>query len=372
MNEVIRFPYRALRFWYLKSGRHDMPWRRTRDPYRVWLSEIMLQQTTVSTVLPYYKRFLKTFPSVHSLAKAPQEMVLEKWSGLGYYARARNLHRCAQEIVRQYKGSFPQSVEELRSLPGIGRYTAGAIRSFSFSMPAPVIDGNIERVLCRYFGMAEPDAQVLWRLAEKIVPEKGARDYNLSLMDLGATVCLPRDPSCRVCPLEKDCKAHRQGVPENYPAESVRIVKKDIHLAVAIFKHQDKVLLRKFPQKGLFGGLWGFPSVSYLYSGSAQEEIRKVMRQEGWPEGQMHQLASYRRVLTHRVLHINPFLFECEKSTRHFYRNGHRRNGTFLHRRSENHQEEYLWKTISQVKGLPTALRSALAFAKQAIGPVRK
>jgi len=207
--------------WYHRNKR-DLPWRKTRDPYRILVSEIMLQQTQVATVIPYYLRFIRTFPTVSSLARAPLQNILKLWEGLGYYSRARNLHRAAQAIHKQWNDQVPSTVAGLSSLPGIGRYTAGAVASIAFGVNAPVLDGNVRRVLCRIFAIRKDprDAVVqdrLWRLAEELLPARNVGDFNQGLMELGATVCLPRTPSCSVCPVREYCRAHRLGIQNRLP-----------------------------------------------------------------------------------------------------------------------------------------------------------
>ncbi|HRO82727.1 MAG TPA: A/G-specific adenine glycosylase, partial [Alicycliphilus denitrificans] len=218
--------------WQAGHGRNHLPWQNTRDAYRVWLSEIMLQQTQVATVLEYYARFLARFPDVVQLAAAPQDEVLALWSGLGYYSRARNLHRCAQIVVQQHGGRFPRTVPELAALPGIGRSTAGAIAAFCFGERAAILDANVRRVLTRVLGFGADLAEAknereLWRLAEALLPKGDLHAamprYTQGLMDLGAGICLPRSPSCMLCPLQSVCVARRDGNPQDYPVRTRRL-----------------------------------------------------------------------------------------------------------------------------------------------------
>jgi A/G-specific adenine glycosylase len=249
--------------WYGAHGR-DLPWRHTRDPYRIWLSEIMLQQTTVAAVIPYYRHFLATFPDVATLAAAPLERVIELWAGLGYYSRARNLHRAAQLIVAEHGGGFPEVVEELATLPGVGRSTAGAIVSIAFDRPAAILDGNVRRVLVRIFALdvdpRSPAAERrLWTWAEALISRESPHDYAQAIMDLGATVCTPRDPACPACPLEFFCQARRQGLerqlPLTRPRKSVPVRRQVALLA----DHGGRYLVRPRPAEGFLGGLWEFP-----------------------------------------------------------------------------------------------------------------
>ena len=250
--------------WYARHKR-DLPWRRdTHDPYRVWISETLLQQTQVVTVIPYYERFLARFPNVRALASARLDDVLKAWEGAGYYARARNLHRAAKEIVTRFGGKIPSNVEELLALPGIGRYTAGAIASIAFQRDAPVLDGNVTRVLCRYFKMendpksAETQKE-LWELARLLLPRGRAGDFNQALMELGATVCVPRDPQCSVCPLKRSCLARQLKLQDKLPTKRAKRKLPHHEIAVGIIWKRGRILIARRPAEKLLGGLWEFP-----------------------------------------------------------------------------------------------------------------
>jgi len=234
--------------WQRREGRHDLPWQGTRDPYRIWLSEVMLQQTQVAAVIPYYERFLSRFPTVHALAAASQEDVLEQWSGLGYYARGRNLHAAAQEIARH---GFP---EDIATLPGVGRSTAGAIAVFAFGARAAILDGNAKRVLARVFGVADPG----WDLAERELPTRDVAAYTQALMDLGATVCTRR-PDCVRCPVKRSCVARREDRVEELPAPRAKKPLPRRTTNWLILKYKDQVLLERRASPGIWGGLWCFP-----------------------------------------------------------------------------------------------------------------
>ena len=257
--------YRPLLRWFARHKR-KLPWRaEPRDPYHVWLAEIMLQQTQVATVIPYYERWLQRFPTLHSLADAPLDDVLKLWEGLGYYSRARNLHRAAQVVMRDFGGEIPSTVEGLRKLPGVGRYTTGAIASLAFHQDAPILDGNVTRVLARVFGIdtdikSPVTLKQLWHLSEALLPGGRAGGFNEALMDLGATVCTPRAPSCTRCPLSTKCIAYTKGTPEAYPVKQAKqaIPTRNILTAV-IFDAKGHFLLAQRPPKGLLGGLWEFP-----------------------------------------------------------------------------------------------------------------
>ncbi|MGP0628345.1 A/G-specific adenine glycosylase [Nitrospina sp. 32_T5] len=254
---------RALLTWF-DTDQRAMPWRETRDPYRIWVSEIMLQQTQVKTVIPYYERWVKTFPTVEKLARARESTVLKHWEGLGYYSRARNLHKAARQIVREHNGNVPDTLEGILSLPGIGRYTAGAVLSIAYDQPLPVLDGNVKRVLSRLFGLMENGAtkqseNILWEHAESLLPQKRPGDFNQSLMELGATLCLPQNPMCLLCPVVRHCEAHRQGEPEKFPPPKQRAATKKIEVSAAIIQREGKVFIQQRPREGLMGGLWEFP-----------------------------------------------------------------------------------------------------------------
>ena len=250
--------------WFDKNKR-DLPWRKTRDPYAVWISEMMLQQTQVATVIPYYERFLKTFPTVHRLARADLSDVLRIWEGLGYYSRARNLHKAARTVVTRFNGTIPDNLKDLLSLPGIGRYTAGAILSIAFNKETPVLDGNVKRVLCRLCAIPEDPKETkteerLWSISESLIPEGHAHSFNQALMELGATICIPKEPLCLLCPLRGSCRARKQGNPESYPKKVSKKEIPHVEAVSAVIIKQGKVLLRKRPPRGLLGGLWEFPN----------------------------------------------------------------------------------------------------------------
>lgn len=254
----------ALIAWQRTHGRHDLPWQRTRDPYRVWLSEVMLQQTQVSTVLAYYERFTTRFPDVAALAAAPLDEVLALWSGLGYYSRARNLHRCAQAVVAEHGGRFPASAKALEALPGIGRSTAAAIAAFCFGERAAILDGNVKRVLARVLGFADDLAQAaaqraLWARAEALLPERDVDVYTQGLMDLGATVCTPRRPACLHCPLQDRCAARAAGTPERFPVKTRTLRRGRRRHALLWLQQGGQLLLVQRPETGVWAGLWSLP-----------------------------------------------------------------------------------------------------------------
>lgn len=271
--------------WFRKNKR-SLPWRRVRDPYAIWISEIMLQQTQVKTVLPYYQRWMRRFPNVRGLVKAPLSEVLKHWEGLGYYRRARNLHQTAQIVWEKRGGKFPDSSDELQKLPGIGRYTAGAIASIAFNKPEPILDGNVKRVLARVLALREPMDKTsgdkkLWETSRRLVrgtSEPG--DLNQALMELGALVCLPENPKCFICPLKKVCKAHRIHKENEFPVKAERQKTERLKTVAAVLWKKGKVLLQRQPLHARWGGLWLFPQWT-LRNGKGEEEfVRKRAREE--------------------------------------------------------------------------------------------
>lgn len=261
------FADRLLR-WHREHGRHDLPWQHARTPYRVWLSEIMLQQTQVATVIPYFERFVAAFPDVAALADAPIDEVLHLWSGLGYYSRARNLHRAAQTVCETFGGRFPRTLPELEQLPGIGRSTAGAILALAHDRPVAILDGNVKRVLARYHavpGWPGESAVLkrLWALSEAAVPGQNARDYTQAIMDLGATLCTRTRPGCERCPLSDDCAARSSGRQREFPGPRP---KRELPTRRTCFLVIDdgtgRVLLERRPPRGVWGGLWCFPEAA--------------------------------------------------------------------------------------------------------------
>ncbi len=288
--------------WQRRHGRHGLPWQGTRDPYRVWLSEVMLQQTQVSTVLDYYPRFLARFPDLAALAAAPLDDVFALWSGLGYYSRARNLHRCAQVVVAEHGGRFPATRAGLQALPGIGRSTAAAIAAFCFGERAAILDGNVKRVLTRALGFegdlaSATEERRLWALAESLLPPRDVDVYTQGLMDLGATVCSARRPDCARCPLAPACAAHAAGTPERYPVKT-RTLRRGRRVAALLWLRQgSRLWLVQRPPRGVWAGLWSLPefaSVEALQQATAT-----------WP-GQGSWLAPVQHALTHFDWTLHP------------------------------------------------------------------
>jgi len=294
--------------WQRGHGRHGLPWQATRDPYRVWLSEIMLQQTQVATVRDYYRRFLQRFPDVRALAAAPLDDVLALWSGLGYYSRARHLHRCAQEVVAQFGGEFPRSAELLQTLPGIGRSTAAAIAAFCFGERVAILDGNVKRVLARTLGFSADLAsaaneRLLWDDATRLLPTRDLAAampaYTQGLMDLGATICLPRNPSCLLCPVQPLCVAAREGRPEAYPVKTRKLRRSAQALWLLHARAGDgSVWLQKRPTPGVWAGLYCLPLFDSrdLLEAALPARLRRQLNDD----------PPFVHVLTHKDLHLHP------------------------------------------------------------------
>jgi A/G-specific adenine glycosylase len=275
--------------WFARNGRHDLPWRGKFDPYPILLSEFMLQQTGVSTVLPYFPRFLKAFPTIRRLAAAPLERVLEQWAGLGYYARARNLQATAKIIVEKCGGRLPRNRAEVLELPGVGPYTAGALLSFTYDLPEPLVDGNVVRVLSRIFGIkGDPRRPAilkkLWEKARSLVPSRGARDFNSALMDFGATVCKPGVPECAVCPMTALCWAYRNNWVDRLPVSRRKGVQPIVTLRAFLVEKDGRVLLRRRPAGGLWGGLWELP----MEEGSGAAGVYSVGGRSGSARTKQH------------------------------------------------------------------------------------
>ncbi len=296
--------------WQHRHGRRDLPWQGTRNPYRIWLSEVMLQQTQVAAVIPYYERFLARYPDIHALARASEEEVLALWSGLGYYARGRNLHAAAREIAQQ--GRFPDTQQRISELPGIGRSTAAAIAVFAFGRRAAILDGNVKRVLARCFGIEgwpgkKSIEQKLWKLAERLSPQRDIRIYTQALMDLGATVCTKRQPRCGDCPVRRSCVARRQGRTHELPAPRP---KKEIPVRQAtwlVLLKSGEVLLERRPGSGLWGGLWTFPETD-------EKDLAVYCRRAlGYAIGATRKLEPLEHGFTHFRLRIQPVVCEVSK-----------------------------------------------------------
>lgn len=300
--------------WFDQHGRHDLPWQHNTTPYRVWVSEIMLQQTQVATVIPYYTAFMKQFPTLKSLALASQDAVMSQWSGLGYYSRARHLHRCAQQLHQHHGGRFPNHVDELMKLPGIGRSTAGAILSLSKNHHAPILDGNVKRVLARHFAVPGWPGQqavlnALWSLSETHTPQERCGPYNQAMMDLGATVCTRTQPRCTQCPVNKTCTAYADDQIDQFPGKKPKAShrRREETLLLMIHNHQGSLLLEKRPNTGIWGGLWCFPECNTLDDINAHcTNMLNVAVRTVTPQPQFkHVFSHYDLYITPVVIHLH-------------------------------------------------------------------
>lgn len=294
---------RAVLNWYQQYGRKDLPWQQNKSLYQVWLSEVMLQQTQVATVIPYFKRFIAVFPDVVSLANAPIDEVLHLWTGLGYYARARNLYKAAQIIRDQYQGQFPTELAQVWQLPGIGRSTASAILSSVLNAPYPILDGNVKRVLARYFLVSgwAGDKKVsdrLWQYSEKVTPNEHVADFNQAMMDLGAMVCTRSKPKCDICPLQVGCEANQSQNWRDYPAKKPQKRLPEKQAYFLILQQGEQVLLQQRPPQGLWGGLYCFPQFAEKADLLAYLEQQQIRDYQQW--------IAFRHTFSHFHLDIVP------------------------------------------------------------------
>jgi len=332
--------------WYRRYGRHDLPWQQ-QDAYRVWLSEIMLQQTQVNTVIPYYQNFIRRFPNIRQLADASIDEVLQHWQGLGYYARARNLHKAAGVIRDQHNGRFPRTMEAVEALPGIGRSTAGAILSFAFNQHWPILDGNVKRVLARcfrvpgWYGRSDTMKQ-LWYLSESVTPAENTSDFNQAMMDIGSMICLKSNPKCEACPLKSLCSSYRHHSQAEYPQKKPARAKPHKHTLMLLHRYEDQVLLWRRPPSGIWGGLWSLPEVdgkedvqlwqqSFLSTTQAPQKIQQDV---------------IRHQFTHYSLGISLAIVEMDTLPDHV-----------------SDADNYAWVEIEDLAshGLPTPVRKLLA-----------
>ena len=343
--------------WFDQHGRKDLPWQHPISPYRVWISEIMLQQTQVATVIPYYEKFMSSFPDLDSLANAPIDDVLKHWSGLGYYARARNLHKAAQQIREEHSGEFPDSLEEVTALSGIGRSTAGAILSIAFKQKQAILDGNVKRVLARFhciegwYGNAKVQKQ-LWVLAEdhlphNVSPQRHA-DYTQAMMDLGATLCTRSRPNCEQCPLQADCSAQKTSTTHLYPTpKPKKTIPERSAIMLMLYKDSDIYLIKR-PPSGIWGGLWGFPQFEDL------NEANDWLEKQGYNKSTIDSakaLANYKHTFSHYRLTIHPLLIPHQNP----------------HTNAVNETDESLWYNIHEEfnGGLATPVQDLLKTFKE-------
>ena len=310
-HPILNFAKRLIT-WHQQHGRKNLPWQKNKTPYLVWLSEIMLQQTQVTTVIPYFEKFIQKFPTVHALAQATLDEVLVLWSGLGYYSRAKNLHKTAQIIEKEFHGVFPNDLETLQTLPGIGRSTAGAILSFAFAKPAPILDGNVKRIFIRLHGMnvSVDDIKAqknLWEIAEHYLSKEDIADYTQGLMDLGATLCTRTKPPCSSCPFQKDCIAYQTHQTENLPVKlkKKKLPIKKIYFLVLKDQHE-KILLIKRPPVGIWSHLWSLPEAKNL------NQLNSVLSDYSLELISKKMLSPFRHTFSHFHLDITPLLIQVK------------------------------------------------------------
>jgi A/G-specific adenine glycosylase len=324
----------ALITWQKRHGRHTLPWQNTRDPYRVWLSEIMLQQTQVAAVIPYFQRFLRRFPELTSLATAPAEDVMAHWSGLGYYSRARNLHRCAQRVMADHDGCFPADPALLAELPGIGRSTAAAIAVFAYGVRAAILDGNVKRVFSRVFGVDgypgnKAVENALWQHATALLPQGDVEAYTQGLMDLGATLCTRSKPACGSCPVAQKCVALATGKVHELPVRKLKKAMPEKQTAMLLVLDRNQVLLEQRPDHGIWGGLLSFPEIDTLASRSEVDQRKFKLTMEGAiaPFGVIascESLPAFAHGFTHFKLRISPYRITLARRLQTVGQSGHR------------------------------------------------
>lgn len=325
----------ALLDWYL-THRRALPWREKRDAYSIWISEIMLQQTQVETVIPYYHRFMERYPDVNALAEAPLEEVLKSWEGLGYYSRARNLHKAARAVVDSHQGAFPQSEAELRKLPGIGPYTAGAIASIAFNLPVPAVDGNVIRLLSRIYGISDDvtkpaTLKKFQETAQSLIVPGQASDFTQALMEMGALVCTPTNPSCAQCPVQGECKAYGEGNPLIYPVKPKKAASRSEVWWAYVLVEGDRLLVRRRPEKGLLGGLWEFPWIPD--EGEVEVSLAQAMEALGLSASFQDTLPVVTHGFTHFSVEVRPY--------------------RYLYGEGQLSDPAYRWVTVAELSQLP-------------------
>jgi A/G-specific adenine glycosylase len=328
---------RTLLAWYRRS-RRDLPWRKTKDPYRIWLSEVMLQQTTVKTVTPYYEAFLEAFPTLEALAATPEEQVLARWSGLGYYHRARNLLRAARHLAERHQGRFPQTLESALAVPGVGLYTASAVLSIAHGTPLPVVDGNVRRVLSRLFALRGPawskDAP-FYNLADELLDREAPGDWNQAVMELGAVVCTPRTPACPACPLRKRCQALVQGLVDELPEGRARRAPVQVTVAAALVERNGRLLLVRREEGRLLGRMWEVPQTS-LESRGLPDLVPELLERYGLEVEPGALRVRARHAITFRRIRVEGY-------------------GARLRRKPPEDAERYRWASPDEARALPVS-----------------
>ncbi len=298
--------------WYCRNAR-NLPWRKTKDPYKIWISEVMLQQTTVKTVIPYYEGWIKTFPAVQEVARASLQKVLRIWQGLGYYSRAKNIHKCAKIFAKKYNARIPKNPEILNSLPGFGPYTTGAVLSIAYDYPIPIIDANVRRVMMRLmkingYSLATQDKKI-WPVLMEILPQKYSGDFNQALMEVGALICKSNEPLCEKCPLKNQCEARKDGIQDSIPRVKASKIQR-IKAVVGVIEHQGKILIQKRTSGNLFAGLWEFPGGKIEEREQPHQALkRELMEELGCQLQSFHRLTSLKHYYTKFCAHLD--VFQC-------------------------------------------------------------
>lgn len=332
--------------WYQLNHR-PLPFRESTDPYRIWISEVMLQQTQVSTVIPYYNQFIEKFPTVLDLSRAEEEDVYKLWAGLGYYSRAKNLLKCAKEIVEVHGGEFPKDYKKALKLPGIGPYTAGAVLSIAYNLKHPAVDGNVMRVISRIYNIKEDitlpkTKKIFEEKVQSILPDD-ARHFNQAIMELGALVCTPQKPKCEVCPVKDDCKANLLGIQDQLPVKTKKPKNKNTYMGVGILNKDQKILLVKY-HKGLLSGLWGLPAVEGSDQSHAKENLLKAIEDEyGLKINKCEKRGEETHLFTHRTWKMDIYDMEVSLKAPEFY----------LQEASEIYERDILWQTKDKIKDYP-------------------
>lgn len=346
--------YNKIIAWHDKYGRKDLPWQINATPYTTWVSEIMLQQTQVTTVIPYFTQFMITFPDIYALAEANPDQVMNHWSGLGYYSRARNLHQCAQTIVDDYQGKFPDTTDALMTLPGIGRSTAGAIISLAFGQPATILDGNVKRVLARHEAIEGWPGKTtvhnqLWAIAEKYTPKTNCNQYTQAMMDLGATLCTRSKPRCIDCPVKTTCQAFKTHTQAHYPGKKPKKTLPTKQAYLLLIQDDKQLLLHKRPAKGIWGGLWSLPEVEF---DTALTDIQQHCQQHlGITPQNITPWTSFRHTFSHYHFEITPLHMS-----------------TNTHKNQSSPAPAHAWhniETIQQALGIPAPLSKLLDLLDQ-------
>ncbi|WP_347552473.1 A/G-specific adenine glycosylase [Pseudalkalibacillus hwajinpoensis] len=303
--------------WYQQEKR-ELPWRENQDPYRIWVSEIMLQQTRVDTVIPYFERFMNKFPTIEALAYANESDVLKAWEGLGYYSRARNLQSAVREVAETYNGTVPNNPDEIARLKGVGPYTAGAVLSIAYNIPEPAVDGNVMRVLSRIIGIwediAKPSARKTFEEATRqLISKKDPSSFNQGMMELGALICTPKSPSCLLCPVQDHCLAFQEGSQEELPIKSKKKAPRPVPIAgVALQDSSGKYLIRKRPETGLLASLWEFPNVELTDVGPKEEQLKRHLHDMHEVEATIEdEISSYHHIFSHLKWHLTIYKGKC-------------------------------------------------------------